>query len=194
MTAAATATPTTETAKPKPTVVKNPETLFVLDTTAQPDSTDSQGKTLPGARHHQMPVDGILKTFIFEHGKPLEMPRAIALKFLKHDGWKLTDKDGNLKTFRRPPKQPHELQAGEQLVVANDETVARYDELSTNALQHRVLEMVGGEKFAGSSPNRDAMIDFIVAAKVAAAKLNTSKKPDVGRDEFVPDADLDEVA
>jgi len=87
--------------------------VHVLDTTAQPDSVDSEGKTRSGKRSHQMPVDGAVRTFEFEHGKPLAMPRAVALKFLKHyPAFQLTDADGNPKAFLRPPKQPHELQAG----------------------------------------------------------------------------------
>lgn len=171
-----------------------PKLLHVLDTTAQPPTFDANNRVIAGPRTHEMPVDGFTKSFVFEHGKPLPLPPEVALKFLKHDAFKLTDEAGNIKPFRRRPKQPDELQAGEALVLKDDETVATYEELSSAALQARVLEMPGGEKFK-SNPTRAALIEFIVAAKLTTRKLNTSKEIEVKPDEFVPTAeDLDDEA
>lgn len=170
-----------------------PAVYYVLDTTAVPDTQDSAGKTVTGTRTHEMLVDGIVKSFKFEHGKPLLLPREVALKFLNIEAFKCVDAEGNPKPFRRPPRQPHELGAGEQFKLGDDETVARYDELSTPALQHRVVAMPGGERFV-ANPSRTDMIAFIVAARQVAAKQNLAKAPDVGRDEFVPLPDLDEAA
>lgn len=190
MSAAAQAT-TTEAPKAKTTVASppaaksvGPAVFHVLDTTAVPGG---------GKRTHEMLVDGVVKTFEFEPGRPLEMDRAVALKFLNIEAFKCVDEKGNLLPFRRPPKQPHELGAGEQFKLADDETVAHFDELSTPALQHRVLAMQGGEQF-GQNANRTDMVAFIVAARKAVAKLNLAKAPDIGRDDFVPSPDLDEEA
>lgn len=144
----------TAAAKPEAKAKAN-QILYVLDTTATHDS---------GPRTHEQIVDGAVQPFKFEFGKPVPMPPAIALKFLRHDGFKLTDERGNVREFRRPPRQPNELQAGEKFALGSEETVARYDELSTPALQHRVLEMPGGEQFA-QTPVRAEMIKFIVDAK-----------------------------
>lgn len=165
------------------------KTMFVLDTTAGPDTTDMAGKTIPGARIHEMPVDGVIKTYKFERNTPLELPVAIAVKFLKTEAFKHTDKDGNIIAYSRPPKQPDELQAGEKLELAVNETVARYDELSNAALQQRVLEMPGGEKFA-DNPTRKGMVDFVVATKEAAKKRNvvSERSPDT----FIPEPNYDE--
>jgi hypothetical protein len=163
---------------------KAPTTLFVLDSTATPEAP---------ARTHEMIVDGAIREFTFKSRVPLELPRAIALRFVKHDSFKLTNAQGEpIAEFRRQPRQPDELQAGETLTLADDETVARYDELSTPALQHRVLEMPGSEHFDAPAPSRKDMIAFIIAAKLEARAKNTSRVKDVGADEFVPDADFDE--
>lgn len=162
---------------------------YVIDSTATPKDERVYGS---GPRTHEQIVDGVHMPFTFEYGKPLAMPEKIARKFLKHDAWKLTDASGTVLPFQRPPKQPHEAQAGEQFKLADNECVARYDELSNEALKTRVLEMPGGEKFADAAPSRKAVIEFIVQTKLAIAKANTSKVPDTGKDDFVPEPELDE--
>jgi hypothetical protein len=147
--------------------------MRVLDTTATPEFPK---------RVHEMIVDRILKSFTFEHGKGLEMPREIALKFLKWEAFKLVDAKGNVLDYQRRPKQPEELQAGEALTLADNETVARYDELSNGALQARVLELPGGEQFA-VNPSRDAIIRFIVAHKQKIAATNRSRESDLAMGE-----------
>lgn len=164
---------------------KKERDLLVLDTTAT---------AVSGPRTHELIIEGTVKPFTFEFGKPLPLPRAVALKFLNAaDSFKPVDDKGNVIPFRATPKQPDQLGAGETLTLSDDETIARYDELSTPALQARVLAMPGGEQFA-ETPARSEMIRFIVAAKLAKAKANTSREREVGADEFVPDAERDDEA
>lgn len=165
-----------ETAKPA-VAKKTAAVLYVLDTTA--NATEPK-------RTHEMIVDGAIKSFDFMQGVSLPLPPPIALRFLKTPSFMLTDDKGTVQPFRRRPKQPDELEAGETLVLKDEETVARFEELSTAALQHRVLEMPASEHFA-DNPSRTAMIAFIVATKVKAREANTSKVKDVGKDEFVPE-------
>lgn len=169
-----------------PTLEQKPhlKLVNVLDTTAQAGQP---------ARAHEMIVDGAVKCFTFEAGKPLALPPAVALKFLRHDAFKMTDPNGTPIAYKRRPKQPDELEAGEKLVLKDEQTVANYDELSTAALQLRVLEMPGSDQFA-EAPSRKAMIDFLISTKLAAAKANTSKEADIGRDGFVPEAEEEEAA
>lgn len=168
------------------------KTLFVLDTTAMPDTIGPDGKTITGKRVHEQIIDGRVQSVTFEHGVAKELSEVVARKFLKHEAFLLTDKDGNPVAFTRRPKQPEELGAGEQIKLNDDETIARYDELSNNALLARVLEMPGGEKFA-ENPSRQAMIAYIVKAKQVIAEANKSKVADVGKDDFVPNLDDDEA-
>lgn len=160
--------------------------MRVLDTTAVPGGAN---------RHHEQIVDGIARTFIFEPGKGLELPAEIAVKFLKTDGFKLVDDDNNVVVYERPPRQPEDLGAGEKLVLAPNETVARYDELTNAALVKRAAPMPGGEVFARSAQlDRAAVIRFIMDTKAKLAAANVSKDKDIGDDEFLPPAETDEAA
>src|SRR5712692_9327118 len=98
-----------------PAKAKATAKLFVLDTTATLAS---------GPRTHEMIVDGAVKPFTFEPSKPLPLDPAVALKFLKHAAFQLTDENGAPKEYRRRPKQPDELEAGEALILADEQTVA----------------------------------------------------------------------
>lgn len=160
---------------------KKPALLLVLDTTATAEVPK---------RVHDMTVNGRITPFTFERGKPLAMPPAVAFKFLAHDAFWLVDENGNRQDYRRRPKQPDELQAGEHLELADNETVARYEELSTPALMQRVLELPGSDKFAVGNPVRSEVIRFIVEIKAKARKENT--KRDTAPMEFVPEPEFDE--
>jgi hypothetical protein len=157
--------------------------MFILDTTAT-----------EGPRTHEMMVDGIVKPFTFQRATPLPLPSAVALKFLKHEGFLLTDENGQVLPFRRRPRQPDELGAGEKITLADNETIARYDELSSAALLHRAIELPGGEKFAQgeNKPDRAEMISFITTAAAARKKANAAKESDVGEGEYTPEAEAEE--
>jgi hypothetical protein len=192
-----------ETEKPKAEKAEKPATMFVMDTTAAPDSYDGNGKLVPGFRVHDIILDGAKRSFKFEAGKPTELPAVVAMKFLKHDALKATDKDGELIKFERPPRQPDELGAGERLELKVNETVARLDELSIPALMQRVLPIPGGEKF-GAMPDkptkavleefRAEMVRFLVDHKAATAKANTSTERDVKPGEYTPEAEFEDEA
>lgn len=189
----------TEPEKKETKPAAKPQLFHVVDTTATPDDIDGNGKTISGARVHEQLVDGVKRSFRFEHGKPLAMPKAIAMKFLRHDSFRLTNEEGEPIEFKRAPRQPDELGAGERLVLKPEETVARLDELSIPALQQRVLPHPGGEKFAAVPAKADRasleafrgeMVQFLLDIKAALAKANTSRERDVGAGEFTPEAEL----
>jgi|GEM_PF-3368173 len=168
----------------KKTSDSKPERAFwyVLDTTASDVS---------GPRHHQMIVEGITKTFTFEHGKPLKLTIPIAIKFLKHDAFRRTNAKGDPLPYERRPTQPNELGAGERFVLKIDQTIAYYEELSNIALLQRVLELPLGERFS-ETEDREGMISFLIETAKRVAAENTAKDPDIGKEDFVPIADLDE--
>lgn len=174
-----------ETAKTADMTEPTEITWYVLDTTAT-----------TGPREHEQVVDGNIQSFTFERGKPHSLAQAVAVKFLKHAGFVRTDAQGKRIEYQRAPKQPEELGAGERLVLGEDETVARYDELANGALLQRALELPGGEQFAkgAEKPSRAALITFIVGAKATARKQNASLEPDVDRDGYTPEADLEDEA
>lgn len=158
-----------------------PAVMLVLDTTAR-----------DGIRTHEMIVQGVVRSFNFEVGKGLPLPTTTAVKFLKHDAFKLVDEKGEVLEWQRRPKQPNELGAGETLKLADNETIARVDELSNGALLRRALELPLGEKFSTGS-DRQEMIAFLVAVSVAANKSRAAR-PENGPNEFTPAEELDEEA
>lgn len=171
----------------KPAETKKPRTMLVLDATAIPGG---------GPREHQQLVGGVLTTFTFQPGKPLELAYEIAVKFLRHGpaAFRLVDAEGKVLEYKTRPRQPEELGAGEHLVLAPEETVARYDELSNTALMARALELPMGEAFAKAQDklDRGKLIAFIRDAKLAIKKANTVNEAD--KDAFVPEVDDDELA
>lgn len=167
--------------QPKRAQPTEPATMLVLDTTAK-----------DGPRVHEQIVNDSIQQFTFMPGKGLPLSTAIAVKFLKHDGFKRVDAEGNLLEWRRAPKQPDELGAGEAIKVGDAETIARVDELSKQALLQRALEMPGGEKFTAASDRTD-MVDFIVQTTIARRKAKLAKS-ELGKDDFVPEPALDEEA
>lgn len=157
-----------------------PTHLFVLDTTAKPGQ---------GPREHQMIVDGLIKTYKFEPVTPLELPFAVAIKFLRIPEFIRTSKEGDALPYQRQPKQPHEMGAGEKFELADHQTVADYNELSNVALLQRALELPQGEMVPR---DRKSLTEFIVKTYVERRKANAektagAKKPD-------PEVELAEIA
>lgn len=150
----------------KPTA---PAQMYVLDTTCRPGDN--------AKRTHDMPINGQVRPITFEYGKPLALPEVLARKFLEYDAFLHTNAEGDVLPYQRRPKQPEDLGAGEALVLKDDETIARFDELSTIALQNRVIAKNGGEKFAASS-DRGAMIAFLAALKPKPPQVAKAKPVD----------------
>lgn len=129
--------------------------MYVLDTTARPGIS----------RVHELMVKGIERPYTFEYGKPTLLSRTEAVRFLEIDAFKHTDAEGNvLDDYRPVPKQPENVQAGEVFALEDDQTIARFDELLTDTLQHRCIVKHGGDRFA-ESKDRARMIKFLMDAK-----------------------------
>ncbi len=166
---------------PAPEPAPKREMLYVLDLSAQ----DENGRT------HELFIDGLIKQFHFKRAVPTALPPFVAVKFLKYpDSFKLTDEHGDLIPFQNTPKQPHELQAGERFRLARDATVANYGELHTSALQLRVLQLDGGERFKDSR-DREGMIEFIIRSIEAKEKKNLGREASLGIEEFTPPPEND---
>jgi hypothetical protein len=173
-----------ETAPSKPA---EPKVYYVLDTSAAPENP---------SRTHEQIIDGGVQTFSFTYGKPTALPLAVATKFLRHDSFKLCDAQGRVVNYRRVPRQPDDLGAGEKFKLGDNETIARYDELTTSAILQRALELPGGERFAAgiTAEQRPAVIDFIKDTFAKLRKANQSKEADIGADDFVPEYDESDAA
>jgi hypothetical protein len=143
---------------------KKPDTLFVQDTTCTPNG---------GAREHVQIIGGAEKTFSFEYKKKVEMPSAVAMKFLKIAEFIVTDHEG--KTVERVPDQPDQ-HAIKPFLLKEDQVIAQLTELSDNALLKRAMQMVGGERMQHSG--RDRLISFLLAARRAADEQRRGKSDD----------------
>ena len=170
-------------AKPKPKAKaakkEEPGTMFIVD-----------GAAVREQRIHEMIVDGDIVSYGFQPGTPTEVPYAVGVRFLAIPSFYRTDEQGSRLTWRPAPKQPDEYQPGEQFKLAEDEVVARYDELSGEALRMRAMMLPGGERFAGPS-TRDEMIQFIVERKKATRRANSqadTRTVEGGIEEWTPDA------
>lgn len=156
------------------------QTIHVVDTTV-----------LPGEKRvHELTVEGRNKAFAFEHNTPLELPFAIAMKFLHITEFIATDEKGEPKPFLRTPTQPEELQAGQRFRLADNETVARYDELTLEALLTRAALLPGGEAVKRNL-GKDKIAKFIEEA--AKVRRLANVQSDTDPDSFVPEPDLDEM-
>lgn len=174
--------------KPKAKAAPKAKTILVLDTTATPAG---------GPRIHEQLVNGQVRQFTFKPGEPLEMPIEVAVKFLRFPAFLRVNEKGEPIAYTRQPKQPEELQAGEQIELSEHETIARFDEITSKALLQRAMELPGGERFAAageSGPDREAMIAFLVEKAKERRKANIAAKPDIGADEFFPEPEEMEAA
>lgn len=158
------------------------DVLYVTDPTTQPMTTAMgvDGKTITsgGFRVHEQWVNGQLTEFKFMHGKPLEMARATAMKFLKA-GFTVRDRNGEIiKPLLTEPdglvgKKP-------EFKLTFDQTVAELTELNLDALLKRIYQLPDGDQFTPESPP-DQMIAFIIKKKAALAKANSG--PDEAKKE-----------
>jgi hypothetical protein len=141
-------------------------------------------------REHVLIVDGIERSFTFQFPKPLELPRAVAMKFLKSEGFRVTEMNG--KEVARIPDQPDPLSAQRPFILKEDQVVAALNELTSDALATRANMEIGGEKFDSVSRRVD-MIRFLTAKRQErdAALKPKRRNPDADSDNlmegFVPE-------
>lgn len=157
--------------------ITDQEFLHVVDTTARPDfqreGVNGAIMTVSGARRHEQLVDGAVKVFSFEHAVPTKLPFAIAMKFLKTEGFVLTDENGKPIEFERVPDQPNAANSA-QFKLAGNQVVARYDELSQEALLIRAAQLPGGEVFKKNA-KRAEIIDFLIKTRAELEKINSQR-------------------
>ena len=167
-----------------PPVKTEPAMMHVLDTTA-----------IDGLRVHSISVNGTVLDFEFRPREAKKLPAAVAVKFLAvGDTFRLCNADGEIQAWSAVPKQPHQLEAGERFQLAEGTTIARFDELHSNAIKIRALQLPGGEKFA-ESRDRDVMIAFIMAEAEERRLKNIGREQLIGGatdlEEFTPAAEPD---
>lgn len=107
-------------------------------------------------RIHQIPVDGEIVEVKFNHDVDTVLPFGLGVKFLK-DGFTVKELDGT-EELRLPPVPSDSI--AQQL--ASDECVAKYSELTLEALKLRAAQKAGGEIYLDADEDeRDNMISLL---------------------------------
>ncbi len=121
--------------------------VYVLDTSATAESPK---------RAHDIIFNGSIERVEFSHGKPKAMPFEMACKFML-PGFIVKDEDGL--DMGAPPVTVDAV----KFQIGDDEIVAKYEELTVEALTLRALGRVGGEIFADSKrdTSRVELIAFL---------------------------------
>jgi hypothetical protein len=161
-----------------PTLRVDPGSMFVLDLSAQETE-----------RVHELIVNGTIRKFKFQPRIPNPLPRSIAVRFLKSEGFQLTDAQGNPLQWSKTPRQPHEMGAGEQISLGENEVIASYEELNIGSLRKRALQF-GAPEAAMDWP-KDTLVDFIKGKTLEMKRQRRNGRPgpdeDLDLEEFVPD-------
>lgn len=159
--------------------------MFVLDTSAH----DVE-------RIHDQIIGGVIRKFTFKPRQPTPLPPEVAVKFLKSEGFVLTDAEGSPIEWNATPRQPHEMGAGEQISLAPNEVIASLDELNMGSLRKRALQMGASE--AALQADKEDLIGYIKAKTLEYRRqrrnggIGISEEPgaDIDLEEFVPDASM----
>ena len=159
--------------------------MFVLDTSAH----DTE-------RVHEQIIGGAIKKFTFKARTPTALPPDIAVKFLKSEGFMLTDRDGNPQEWAQTPRQPHEMGAGEQISLGPNEVIATLEELGRGSLVKRALQL-GASEAAMDAPKEDLIafvkqktMEFRRQRRNGGKGVAQEEGGDVDLEEFVPDASM----
>ena len=170
---------TEATSEEKETIAKETEKLYH-------DKDESCTAECP-KRIHEILVSGEVKPVVFEHGKDVKLPLAIAAKF-NIPGFKVYDNEEEIK---KPTEAPQNI----AVALDADKVVASYEELTTVALYLRAAIVSGGERFNKDSKRAD-IIDFLIESRKAA---EPNKEQPVGKafpildDEAIDDDKLKEM-
>lgn len=107
-------------------------------------------------RVHQIILNGEVTDVIFNYGEDKFLPESVAMKFSK-EGFRIVHPENDAEV-----EIPREIPVGAPVQLRPDEVIARYTELSFEALRTRAVILPGGEKFIQEGVNIQDMIDFLM--------------------------------
>ena len=135
----------------------------VDDAVTQLEVTDTNCTPAYPTRIHDILYEGRVKQVKFELGEAQTLPLDIALKFLKDESFLVVDPETG-KKYDPTPKQPDEV-GPTAFQLGADEIVAKYDELSQEALFLRVKQMPGTESIRKNAA-KDKLIAILAAGRL----------------------------
>lgn len=107
-------------------------------------------------RIHQIIINGEITDIVFVYGEDKFLPESVAMKFSK-EGFKIVHPENDTEV-----EIPREIPFGAPVQLRPDEVIARYSELSFDALRTRAVILPGGEKFIQEGVEAQDMIDFLM--------------------------------
>lgn len=137
-----------------------------------------------GPRTHEIVVDKRRVSYKFSVNAPIEMPESHARKFLPIESFAVCDMD----EARIFPTVPLNKGVVDKIALADNECVARLEELTIDALVARANVLPGGERIS-KNYGKDEVITFLLAArKNVVASMRPPKPTD--DDEIIDDEEL----
>jgi len=106
-------------------------------------------------RIHQIIINGEVTDVIFVYGEDKFLPESVAMKFSK-EGFRIVHPDDT------EVEIPREIPHGAPVQLLPDEVIARYTELTFEALRTRAVILPGGEKFIQDGVQSQDIIDFLM--------------------------------
>lgn len=119
--------------------------------------------TLDNAKRiHQVIINDEITDIVFEYGKDKLLPESVAMKFSK-EGFRIVHIENDSEIII-----PRETPVGAPVQLMPDEVIARFTELSFDALRTRCVILPGGEKFVQEGVEIQDMIDFLMGKPATA--------------------------
>ena len=143
-------------------------------------------------RTHEIIVDGRIKPCTFEYGVPLSMQESHARKFVHIPEFIVLNAEGK----RVKPAIPITLgfDASGKLTLAEDQCVARLDELSMESLLSRAAPLLGGEKMTLKTGKATVIAFLIEARKKITQNLSPERRESDGEADEMSDAEVKRLA
>lgn len=133
--------------------------------------TDTSATANNPKRTHEIIINGEIKSVFFEYGKATLVPFEEAAKFQKSEGFIVTNDEGNVM------EKPSDVPPAIMHTMKTNECIARFDEMTREALYMRSVMLPGGEKFKGNA-GKDDLVAFLTAANIAAVTPNNESQSD----------------
>lgn len=117
-----------------------------------------------GPRVHELPDSrGIVRKYAFANSESfVEIPMPIAAKLIGNDGFQVLNERGHEMRVQKLEGEGN----NKGVILAYDEVVAKYDELTLDALKARV-ERAGGKIQQGA--RKDDLVSFLIEASLTDA-------------------------
>ena len=110
-------------------------------------------------RIHQLIINGEITDIVFNYGEDKFLPESVAMKFAK-EGFRIVHPDSEAEV-----EIPREIPYGAPVQLHPDEVIAKFTELTFEALRTRAVILPGGEKFVKEGYDSQDIIAFLMGTE-----------------------------